>query len=125
MERVLAPDMQKLLLAIALLVGCASAEQPRDSGSVAVQLTSVTAIHRGENTLVVTIDHDDATRVEAMLWMPSMGHGAASDPRVVRETATTYRLENVMFTMSGTWEIRLAITCGHGQTTRTFRYDVP
>lgn len=119
--------MRNPLLAIAALcTACGGAEEaPAKTGDVNVTVSTAAAVARGSNTFSLTIDHPHALSVEATLWMPSMGHGAPNDPRVVKVDDTRYRLEDVMFSMAGTWDLRVKVTCPHGVGTQTFRYEVP
>lgn len=53
--------------------------------------------------------------------MPQHGHGLPTTPRVTRELADgTYLLEGMKFSMTGWWEIRLAITGAEGPDRVTF-----
>jgi hypothetical protein len=53
--------------------------------------------------------------------MPQHGHGLPTTPRVTRELAEgTYLLEGMKFSMTGWWEIRLAITGAEGADQVTF-----
>ena len=53
--------------------------------------------------------------------MPQHGHGLPTSPRVTRELADgTYLLEGMKFSMTGWWEIKLAITGAEGADRVTF-----
>ncbi len=53
--------------------------------------------------------------------MPQHGHGLPTTPRVTRELADgTYLLEGMKFSMTGWWEIRLAIDGAEGADRVTF-----
>ena len=53
--------------------------------------------------------------------MPQHGHGLPTQPRVTRELADgTYLLEGMKFSMTGWWEIRLAIDSAAGSDKVTF-----
>lgn len=53
--------------------------------------------------------------------MPQHGHGLPTRPRVTRELAPgTYLLEGMKFSMTGWWEIKLAIEGGQGRDRVTF-----
>lgn len=124
MERVLAAAMRPMLFAL-LLASCGGADEvATESGDIAMNVAPLTTVARGSNTFTVRVDHPHAVELEATLWMPSMGHGAG-DPRVVKVDDRTYRLEDVVFSMPGTWDIRMRVACTHGIATRTFRYEVP
>ncbi len=53
--------------------------------------------------------------------MPQHGHGLPTRPRVTRELAPgTYLLEGMKFSMTGWWEIKLAIEAAEGSDKVTF-----
>lgn len=53
--------------------------------------------------------------------MPQHGHGLPTSPRVTRELADgTYLVEGMKFSMTGWWEIRLAISGAGGADQVTF-----
>lgn len=53
--------------------------------------------------------------------MPRHGHGLPTRPRVTREVAEgTYLMEGMKFSMTGWWEIKLAIQAAEGSDTAVF-----
>ena len=53
--------------------------------------------------------------------MPQHGHGLPTRPKITRELADgTYLLEGMKFSMTGWWEIRLAIAAAEGTDKVTF-----
>jgi hypothetical protein len=53
--------------------------------------------------------------------MPQHGHGLPTRPQVTREIADgTYLMEGMKFSMTGWWEIKLAIQAGDGADTVVF-----
>jgi hypothetical protein len=53
--------------------------------------------------------------------MPQHGHGLPTQPRVTREVAAgSYQLDGMKFSMTGWWEIKLAIDSPQGADTVTF-----
>jgi hypothetical protein len=53
--------------------------------------------------------------------MPQHGHGLPTRPRVTREVADgTYLMEGMKFSMTGWWEIKLAIQAAEGSDTAVF-----
>ena len=121
--------MKHAMLALALLAtSCGSADEvsTTNEGSIAISAEPVSTIRRGANLFMVTVQTvEPVTTVDATVFMPSMGHGSPSDPRVVTEQPTKFRLENVVFTMPGTWELRVQVSSAHGKGERVFRYEVP
>jgi hypothetical protein len=53
--------------------------------------------------------------------MPQHGHGLPTRPQVTREVAAgTYLMEGMKFSMTGWWEIKLAIQAAEGSDTAVF-----
>ena len=53
--------------------------------------------------------------------MPQHGHGLPTQPRVTRELAEgSYQLDGMKFSMTGWWELKLAITGPLGEDRVTF-----
>lgn len=53
--------------------------------------------------------------------MPQHGHGLPTKPQVTQEVAEgTYLMEGMKFSMTGWWEIKLAIQAGEGADTAVF-----
>jgi YtkA-like len=53
--------------------------------------------------------------------MPQHGHGLPTRPQVTREVADgTYTMEGMKFSMTGWWEIKLAIQAAEGADTAVF-----
>lgn len=62
-----------------------------------------------------------AARIAVDGGMPQHGHGLPTQPRVTREVADgTYLLEGMKFSMTGWWEIKLAIDADRGADRITF-----
>ena len=60
-------------------------------------------------------------RIDVDGGMPQHGHGLPTRPRVTRELAEgTYLLEGMKFSMTGWWEIKLAIQTADGADKVTF-----
>lgn len=56
-------------------------------------------------------------------WMPSMEHGVMEKPVVNEKGGGLYTATNVVFSMTGDWELRLEITSG--STTDTVKIPMP
>ena len=56
-------------------------------------------------------------------WMPSMGHGVMERPVVNEKGGGLYNVDNVIFSMTGDWELRLEITSG--QISDTVKIPMP
>ncbi len=64
----------------------------------------------------------DGLAVDAVTWMPAMGHGAATLPEVHAEGEGRYQLDKVDFYMPGEWQLRTKITgTVAGQATPSFQ----
>lgn len=74
----------------------------------------------------ITLKAPDGTPVRAARilvdgGMPQHGHGLPARPQVTRELAEgTYLMEGMKFSMTGWWEIKLAINAGAGADTVVF-----
>ncbi|MBI2394880.1 MAG: FixH family protein [Deltaproteobacteria bacterium] len=128
MERLLAAPLLALFLSQA---GCAGEVTPESTGALSVHLTPDAAITRGSNNFTMTIragalaPTKDKTNVEVIVWMPSMGHGAPNDPTLVEKGDGNYRVEDVYFSMPGTWELTVNVTSDRGNGSQTFTYEIP
>jgi hypothetical protein len=74
-------------------------DQPPARGVVSVQLSIMTP----SGTPI------DGLRIDAVPWMPSMGHGASIKPSVSAAGQGRYVLANVDFFMPGQWELLTTI----------------
>ena len=113
-------------LAVVLMAcgGGSESEAPASEGDVAIAVSALSSVHRGTNTFSLKTA-SDATTVEVVAWMPSMGHGAPNDPRVIKEQNGSYCVEDVTFSMPGTWELKVNVSCPVRSGSQTFRFDVP
>lgn len=70
-------------------------------------------------------DDKDVTgaRITVAPWMPSMGHGVMEKPVVNEKGGGLYNLSNVVFSMTGDWELRLEIASG--STTDNVNISLP
>jgi hypothetical protein len=60
-------------------------------------------------------------RIDVDGGMPQHGHGLPTRPQVTREIADgTYLMEGMKFSMTGWWEIKLAIQAAEGADTAVF-----
>lgn len=127
-----------------LLLGCAgpadvpagddsgtNAALASDSGALLVTVTTepASSLVRGQNTVVLQIDSaetgepTDALDLTMVPFMPSMGHGASTQPTVQPLGSGRYRFDDVTIPMAGLWELRVTVA---GARTDAFapRYDV-
>jgi len=58
-------------------------------------------------------------RVTVTPWMPSMGHGVNEKPLINERADGLYSVANVVFSMTGNWELRIQITKGSSTDTVT------
>lgn len=57
-------------------------------------------------------------------WMPGHGHGTPEVPVVDEVSEGRYRVENVVYTMPGAWELRVTIGAGDAEDTVIFAFEV-
>ncbi len=139
-----------LILGLAGLVGCATTPSVHDDGDTHVPMTQhyegslFKATENGEFSVEVLLpdekvemgvnnvdliihskeDKDVAgARITVTPWMPSMDHGVMEKPVVNEKGGGLYNVKNVVFTMTGDWELRLEITSG--STTDTVKIPMP
>jgi hypothetical protein len=123
-------------LALAGLAGCMtrpadldlSLQHPSAGGQFIVELqppATVPAINQ-LHAWQVKLAAPDGTpvrgaRIAVDGGMPQHGHGLPTRPQVTRElTEGTYLLEGMKFSMTGWWQIRLAIDAPQGRDEATF-----
>lgn len=89
------------------------------------------AVVQGANTFNVEVMRQvDGTAaanlpISVSTWMPAHGHGGPGDAHVEDLGQGKYRVDNVVFSMSGTWEVRYQLGMSAEQDTATFTYNVP
>lgn len=65
--------------------------------------------------------NQNATFIQAKLWMPMHGHGS-SPTKIVTTNEKCARVDDLNFLMAGTWEIRVATSTGD---TAVFAVAIP
>ncbi len=68
----------------------------------------------GVNTIDIIVHdkHDNdvtGAKVKVVPWMPEMGHGVFETPLITEKGGGLYNVENVIFSMSGHWELKISI----------------
>lgn len=58
-------------------------------------------------------------------WMPDHGHGMNRKPRVLPVVGGTFRVEGMLFHMSGDWQIGIDVICAGVASSATFRVSMP
>lgn len=74
---------------------------------VEMGVNNVDLIIHNKNDMDVT-----GARITVTPWMPSMGHGVMEKPVVNEKGGGLYNVKNVIFSMTGDWELRLVIASG-------------
>ena len=74
---------------------------------VEMGVNNVDLIIHNKNDMDVT-----GARITVTPWMPSMGHGVMEKPVVNEKGGGLYNVKNVIFSMTGDWELRLDIASG-------------
>ena len=125
-----------VLGAAVLAAGCStppanldlSLDKPTAAGiyRVALQPPAQTPAINQMHAWKVTLATPDGAPVRAANFkvdggMPQHGHGLPTKPRVTRELEPgTYLLEGVKFSMTGWWEVKLAVDAARGADKVTF-----
>jgi hypothetical protein len=105
-----------------------SMRHPSAQGRYLVQMeppTAVPAINQIHAWQIKVSSPDGApvrnARIAVDGGMPQHGHGLPTRPQVTREVADgTYLMEGMKFSMTGWWEIKLAIQAAGGSDTAVF-----
>ena len=131
MSRVLVPAV----MLAAALAACAtpgdldlSLRHPSAQGRYVVQIeppAAAPAINQMHSWQIKLSSPDGApvrnARIAVDGGMPQHGHGLPTRPQVTREVvAGTYTMEGMKFSMSGWWEIKLAIQAADGADSVVF-----
>lgn len=139
-----------LILLMVIWTGCATTKIAHDDGGVHAPMTKhygdtlfkVTdngkysveillpdqKVEMGVNKVDLIIhdmkDQDVAgAQITVTPWMPSMEHGVMEKPLINEKGGGLYSVANVVFSMTGNWELRLRIT--EGSTTDTVAIALP
>ena len=73
-----------------------------------------TGLHMGVNTVELIL-HDaggadvPGAEITVAPWMPDMGHGVSEEPKVTERGGGVYSVENVIFSMTGFWELTVKV----------------
>lgn len=137
----MAPHRKARAFAFALcLLGCGSADdetpalatlrdrsavQVSSQGNVALELQAAEAIKLGRNTVFVSFPA--ASNVElasATALMPAHGHGSPA-PKIERGEDGRYVIRDLVFYMSGRWELRLGLRHAEHADEALVGVDVP
>jgi len=123
------------LLLAAALGACAtpgdldlSLRRPSTQGRYVVQIeppTAAPAVNQMHSWQIKLSSPDGVPVRDARIavdgGMPQHGHGLPTRPQVTREVAAgTYAMEGMKFSMTGWWEIKLAIQAEQGSDKVTF-----
>jgi hypothetical protein len=89
-----------------------------EKGIFAVELVvPAMGVHMGVNSVEIII-HDasdnDVAGADITLtpWMPKMGHGVSEEARVTERGGGVYTVENIVFSMTGWWDLTVEVRKG-------------
>ncbi len=82
----------------------------------------------GVNSVEIIIHHatgGDVAQAELAVtpWMPAMGHGVSQKPSVIERGGGLYSVDNVIFSMTGHWQLQVRVS--KGAKTDTAVFDFP
>jgi hypothetical protein len=66
----------------------------------------------------------DGLALDVVAWMPAHGHGSNVKPKITAEGEGTYRLDDVVFTMPGAWELIVDVHGNALEDHATLRLEV-
>lgn len=106
------------LFAALFLTGCGDPEETPSTLSVASESNAYTLIvtdglspRVGRRTLGFTVDTENqVSEISMEPWMPAHGHGSPEQPSLVGASGEDWQASNIVYTMPGHWELRLAMT---------------
>lgn len=125
------------LLACALgQLGCGDDTEVRAPSEVSV--TSKAALYEGtftaspavgHNEVWLRLAHADGSPLEGALvasdvWCPEHGHGSGDMPMCSEHGHGSYLVNNVVFTMPGTWDMHVYVSAEAGYDELVVSYDV-
>jgi hypothetical protein len=99
-----------------------------DSGLFSVEIvTPSSELKVGLNTLnLIVHERLDLELTGAVVtitpWMPDMGHGVTVEPEIKEKGGGLYAAENVGFSMTGRWELRITVKKGGVEDTVVFDF---
>lgn len=116
--------------------GCGNDEEAREPSELVV--TSKAALYEGKfiaspelghNELRVQLTNADGSALEGALvasdvWCPEHGHGSGDTPMCSEHGHGSYLVNNVVFTMPGTWDVHLYVSSPAGYDELVVSYDV-
>lgn len=84
-------------------------------------------LRMGVNTVEIIIHHatgGDVAQAELTVtpWMPSMGHGVMQKPFVTERGGGLYSVENVVLSMTGHWQLQVAVAKDDKNDTAVFDF---
>lgn len=82
----------------------------------------------GKMTLTITDAHDNTPVTDLKItltpWMPAHGHGSNKTPTVTEKDAGSYEISDIVYSMPGDWEARIAIKGEEHHDTIAFGFSV-
>ena len=86
-----------------------------------------TGLHMGVNAVEIIL-HDAAgadvpeAELSVTPWMPDMGHGVPEEPEVTERGGGVYTVENIVFSMTGYWQLTVKAEKGDLSDTAVFSF---
>lgn len=126
-----------LVLATFVITACGGSDAPwvrdevSESGNVVVHAESDPAVPRvGDNTVFLSLSDPDGVAItgasiEVEPWMPHHGHGTEAVPVAEELGDGDYKVGNVVYTMSGMWELRTEVQAPDVEEHIVLHVDVP
>jgi hypothetical protein len=81
----------------------------------------------GVNTVEIIVHHGkggDVAQADVTVipWMPSMGHGVMEKPKITERGGGLYSVENVVLSMTGHWQLRVAVNKDGAEDSAVFEF---
>jgi protein SCO1/2 len=119
-----------LMLFCSQLLYAADSVQKSEKGLFTLELaTSGKNLKNGVNSLDITVRDKGGKNIEGAdltvtPWFPAMGHGVWDKPVVTASGAGKYRVQNIVTSMDGRWELKIHVKKGALQDVAVFSFDV-
>jgi hypothetical protein len=117
-------------------VGCGNDEEAREPSSVVV--TSNSALYEGTFSASPALGHNairleladanggwvEQAKIAGEALCPEHGHGSGDTPMASEHGHGSYLIDNVVFTMPGTWDVHVYVSTPAGDDELVVSYDV-
>lgn len=130
--------MKSVIAAICMLIICSAAfgadrnplVKATEKNEFTLEMVSgFKEMFNGSNTLDLVIRDKkgkivEGARLTVTPWMPAMGQGVWDKPIVTDQGAGKYRVQNIVTTMNGSWELKIDIQKGSHKDKTVYTFNI-